>query len=141
MIGLALIDSFTFYNLEFFERVNRNDEKKKSIENLFNSYNPTLIRSHPGQRSSLSRHLRDVPVTDFFGSDIDVELTTDLHILQKKKLHFHFFSPKNGFSFSLSQLSQSVLEDYKVQNMKPTSVSVISIFLFLGFTFLFSRFV
>lgn len=73
-IGVAVIDRFTYYNLEFLEKVDM--QSKATLKDLFNSYNPTFIHSTPGVRSDLfSRPLDKVLVTDFFGSVQNVELT------------------------------------------------------------------
>lgn len=67
-VGVAVIDRFTYYNLEFLE--NKVDRMSKTtIKELFDSYNPEDIHSHPGIRSDLfKRDLKDVLITDFFGS-------------------------------------------------------------------------
>ena len=73
-IGVAVIDRFTYYNLEFLENVDM--QSKATLQDLFNSYNPTFIHSTPGVRSDLFRRpLHKVLVTDFFGSVQNVELT------------------------------------------------------------------
>jgi phosphatidylinositol glycan class K len=73
-IGVAVIDRFTYYNLEFLEDVDM--QSKATLKDLFNSYNPTFIHSTPGVRSDLfPRPLDKVLVTDFFGSVQNVELT------------------------------------------------------------------
>ncbi|RIA80606.1 peptidase C13 family-domain-containing protein [Glomus cerebriforme] len=73
-IGVAVIDRFTYYNLEFLERVDM--QSKATLQDLFNSYNPSFIHSTPGVRSDLFRRpLNKVLVTDFFGSVQNVELT------------------------------------------------------------------
>ncbi|CAG8700476.1 9187_t:CDS:2, partial [Acaulospora morrowiae] len=73
-IGVAVIDRFTYYNLEFLEKIDM--QSKSTLQDLFNSYDPMLIHSTPGVRSDLFRRPLDkVLVTDFFGSVQNVELT------------------------------------------------------------------
>jgi phosphatidylinositol glycan class K len=73
-IGVAVIDRFTYYNLEFLEKVDM--QSKATLQDLFNSYSPVLIHSTPGVRSDLFRRSLDkVLVTDFFGSVQNIELT------------------------------------------------------------------
>ncbi|CAJ0751924.1 19686_t:CDS:2 [Entrophospora sp. SA101] len=73
-IGVAVIDRFTYYNLEFLEKIDM--QSKATLKDLFDSYNPQLIHSTPGFRSDLFRRPLDkVLVTDFFGSVQNVELT------------------------------------------------------------------
>ena len=73
-IGVAVIDRFTYYNLEFLEKVDM--QSKATLQDLFNSYDSDSIHSTPGVRSDLFRRPLDkVLVTDFFGSVQNVELT------------------------------------------------------------------
>ena len=44
-IGVAVIDRFTYYNLEVLEKVQK--EGQQTIDDLFRSYNPALMISHP----------------------------------------------------------------------------------------------
>ncbi|RIB18152.1 peptidase C13 family-domain-containing protein [Gigaspora rosea] len=72
-IGVAVIDRFTYYNLEFLEKIDM--QSKSTLQDLFDSYDPSLIHSTPGVRSDLFRRPLDkVLVTDFFGSVQNVEL-------------------------------------------------------------------
>ncbi|KAI8910292.1 peptidase C13 family-domain-containing protein [Gorgonomyces haynaldii] len=83
-IGVAVIDRFTYYNLETFERLEREDQK--SLKQLFNSYNPVEIHSTPGIRQDLFRRpLEQTLVTDFFGGVSSVELTTQPHKIVAQK--------------------------------------------------------
>ena len=56
-IGVAVIDRYTYYNLEFLEKVDM--QSKATLQDLFNSYNPNLIHSTPGVRSDLFRRPLD----------------------------------------------------------------------------------
>lgn len=80
-VGVAVIDRFTYYNLEFLEKVDR--QSKTTIADLFGSYNPADIHSDPGIRSDLfKRDLKEVLLTDFFGSVQHAEVdnsTSDAH--------------------------------------------------------------
>lgn len=72
-VGVAVIDRFTYYNLEFLEAIDKTS--KTTIQELFDSYNPADIHSHPGIRSDLfGRNLSDVLITDFFGNIQNVEI-------------------------------------------------------------------
>ena len=60
-IGVAVIDRFTYYNLETLERLDR--DHQETIETLFNSYNPRDMHSTPGIRKDLfQRQLGNVPL-------------------------------------------------------------------------------
>ncbi|KAJ1557998.1 glycosylphosphatidylinositol anchor biosynthesis [Nowakowskiella sp. JEL0078] len=73
-IGVAVIDRFTYYNLETLERLERGD--KSTIRNLFDTYDKNLMHSTPGFREDLfSRSLDQTLVTDFFGAVQTIEFT------------------------------------------------------------------
>lgn len=73
-IGVAVIDRFTYYNLEFMERIGH--DSASTLKELFDSYNPWLMNSHPGFRTDLSSRMpEEIRVTDFFGSVQSVRLT------------------------------------------------------------------
>ncbi|KAI9199253.1 peptidase C13 family-domain-containing protein [Polychytrium aggregatum] len=79
-IGVAVIDRFTYFNLETLERVNRGDPT--SIRYLFDSYNPTYMLSTPGIRTDLfNRGLPQTLVTDFFGGVQNIELSSSRYTL------------------------------------------------------------
>ncbi|KAG9313391.1 peptidase C13 family-domain-containing protein, partial [Chiua virens] len=71
-IGVSVIDSYTHFVLEFMEGINKTSQV--SVQDLFSSYDPTLIRSHPGVRSDLFRRPLDkTRITDFFGGVAQAE--------------------------------------------------------------------
>ncbi|TFK90451.1 hypothetical protein K466DRAFT_484750 [Polyporus arcularius HHB13444] len=77
-LGVAVIDSYTHYILEFMEGINKTSQT--TMEDLFNYYDPEKIHSHPGVRSDLfGRPLRDALVTDFFGGVAQAEILPPLH--------------------------------------------------------------
>ncbi|QPG74562.1 glycosylphosphatidylinositol anchor biosynthesis [Brettanomyces nanus] len=66
-IGVAVIDRFTYYNLEFLENVTR--DSPLTMQDLVNSYTLDKIHSNAGVRTDLfDRNLSDVLITDFFGN-------------------------------------------------------------------------
>jgi len=92
-IGVAVIDRFTHTTLDFFERsfVGGNDHRQGSatadhfvsLEELFRSYNPRTLKSNVDIRDKyFERNLKEVPVTDFFGSTLDIDLTDDIYPLE-----------------------------------------------------------
>ncbi|KAI0750396.1 peptidase C13 family-domain-containing protein [Fomes fomentarius] len=77
-VGVAVIDSYTHFILEFLEGINKTSQT--TMEDLFNIYDPVKIRSHPGVRSDLFRRpVRDALVTDFFGGVSQAEVLPPLH--------------------------------------------------------------
>ncbi|KAH6856303.1 gpi-anchor transamidase-like protein [Chaetomium sp. MPI-CAGE-AT-0009] len=77
-IGVAVIDRYTYYNLEFLETEVRDTSSKKTVGDLFDSYTYEKIHSHAGVRYDLFRGGADAArkrlVTDFFGNVQNVEI-------------------------------------------------------------------
>jgi len=77
-IGVAVIDRYTYYNLEFLESEVRDPSSKKTVGDLFDSYTYEKIHSHAGVRYDLFRGgaeaARKRLVTDFFGNVQNVEV-------------------------------------------------------------------
>ncbi|KAG7812202.1 hypothetical protein KL921_001434 [Ogataea angusta] len=66
-IGVAVIDRFTYYNLEFLESLEK--DSKLTLQDLVDSYTFEKIHSNAGVRTDLfQRNLSDVLITDFFGN-------------------------------------------------------------------------
>ncbi|KAJ3151777.1 hypothetical protein HDU89_001825 [Geranomyces variabilis] len=73
-IGVAVIDRFTYYNLETLEKLKSGDPA--SLAELFASYGRYAIASTPGVRRDLyPRGTETALVTDFFGGVQNVRLT------------------------------------------------------------------
>ncbi|KAJ7060858.1 peptidase C13 family-domain-containing protein [Mycena amicta] len=71
-IGVAVIDRYTHYVLEYLEGINKTSHN--SMADLFASYDRDKIASDPGVRSDLfKRPLSDVRLTDFLGSVAHVQ--------------------------------------------------------------------
>ncbi|KAH7431192.1 hypothetical protein KP509_08G035700 [Ceratopteris richardii] len=70
-VGVSVVDRFTYYTLAFFE--NLDIYSNASLISLFQSYNPALLMSHADYRQDLfPRALNEVPVTNFFGSVMEI---------------------------------------------------------------------
>jgi len=83
-LGLSVIDRFTYYTLEFFER-NVTADSNATIADLFYSYNYQKLKSHAGWRTDLfNRPIEEVLLTDFFGSVSRVQLTQSEYPLIEK---------------------------------------------------------
>ncbi|TPX30413.1 hypothetical protein SmJEL517_g06012 [Synchytrium microbalum] len=81
-IGVAVVDSFTHFNLEVLERLGPEDQSTLAV--LFATYDPRLIHSHPGFREDLFPRGREKSlVTDFFGSVQSVELIEHTYSLSE----------------------------------------------------------
>ncbi|KAI0869284.1 peptidase C13 family-domain-containing protein [Hypoxylon argillaceum] len=77
-VGVAVIDRYTYYNLEFLESEVRDLSSKKTIGELFDSYTYEKIHSHAGVRYDLFNGGADVArsrlLTDFFGNIQNIEV-------------------------------------------------------------------
>ncbi|EIW52521.1 GPI-anchor transamidase [Trametes versicolor FP-101664 SS1] len=72
-IGVAVIDTYTHYILEYMEGINKTSQA--TMQDLFDTYDPVKINSHPGVREDLfPRSLRNTLVTDFFGGVAQAEV-------------------------------------------------------------------
>ena len=77
-IGVAVIDRWTYYNLDFLETQVTNPNSKLTLGNLFDSYDESKIHSQPGVRWDLfpggEERGRERLVVDFFGNVQGVEV-------------------------------------------------------------------
>ncbi|CCM04290.1 uncharacterized protein FIBRA_06461 [Fibroporia radiculosa] len=72
-IGVAVIDKFTHYILQFMEGINKTSQA--SMQDLFNTYDYKKFESHAGVRADLFRRPLDrTLVTDFFGGVAQAEI-------------------------------------------------------------------
>lgn len=76
-VGVAVIDRYTYFNLDFLETKVLNESSKLTLGELFDSYDDEQIHSHPGFRYDLLEGgepaARSRLVTDFFGNVQNVE--------------------------------------------------------------------
>ncbi|RFU27026.1 hypothetical protein B7463_g9307, partial [Scytalidium lignicola] len=79
-VGVAVIDRYTYYNLDFLETQVTDPGSKKTLGDLFDSYDEAKIHSHPGFRWDLfpggESAGRDRLLMDFFGNVQNVEVDT-----------------------------------------------------------------
>lgn len=77
-VGVAVIDRYTYYNLEFLETQVRDPTSKLTMGDLFDSYDEEKIHSHPGIRYDLfeggEQAARTKLIMDFFGNVQNVEV-------------------------------------------------------------------
>jgi glycosylphosphatidylinositol transamidase (GPIT) subunit GPI8 len=78
-VGVAVIDRYTYYNLDFLETQVRERGSKKTLGDLFDSYDEEKVLSHPGLRWDLfpggEEAGRNRLIMDFFGNvqGVDVD--------------------------------------------------------------------
>ncbi|MCJ1224979.1 glycosylphosphatidylinositol anchor biosynthesis [Toensbergia leucococca] len=77
-VGVAVIDRYTYYNLDFLETQVTSPTSKLTLGNLFDSYDESKIHSDPGVRWDLfaggEERGRERLVMDFFGNVQGVEI-------------------------------------------------------------------
>ncbi|KAK3076468.1 hypothetical protein LTS18_012919 [Coniosporium uncinatum] len=77
-VGVAVIDRYTYYNLDFLETQVKEPTSKKTLGDLFGSYDEAKIHSHPGVRYDLFKggemEAKRRLVMDFFGNVQNVEI-------------------------------------------------------------------
>ncbi|KAG4432192.1 glycosylphosphatidylinositol anchor biosynthesis [Cadophora sp. M221] len=77
-VGVAVIDRYTYYNLDFLETQVREPSSKQTLGHLFDSYDESKIHSDPGVRWDLfpggEQGGRERLVMDFFGNVQNVEV-------------------------------------------------------------------
>jgi glycosylphosphatidylinositol transamidase (GPIT) subunit GPI8 len=77
-VGVAVIDRYTYFNLDFLETQVKDQFSKLTLGDLFDSYDFDKIHSHPGFRYDLfhggEQAARDRLVMDFFGNVRNVEV-------------------------------------------------------------------
>lgn len=83
-VGVAVIDRYTYYNLEFLENQVKDLSSRKTVGELFDSYDYSKIHSNPGFRYDLfpggADEARSRRITDFFGNiqNVEVDRAKDL---------------------------------------------------------------
>lgn len=117
-IGVSVIDSFTHFVLEFMEGINKTSQV--SMQNLFSSYDPVKIRSHPGVRSDLfGRPLESALITDFFGGVSQAEvfpvIEESVNILSQTRDSFH--DGQSSISNSRSIDTQAYSPDFSAPDI------------------------
>jgi glycosylphosphatidylinositol transamidase (GPIT) subunit GPI8 len=77
-VGVAVIDRYTYFNLDFLETQVQDQFSKLTLGDLFDSYDFDKIHSHPGFRYDLfpggEHNARNRLVMDFFGNVRNVEV-------------------------------------------------------------------
>lgn len=70
-IGVAVIDRFTYYTLDYLEHIEKNSTL--TLQDLFDSYTFENVHSHVGVRTELfERNVNETLITDFFADVQDV---------------------------------------------------------------------
>jgi glycosylphosphatidylinositol transamidase (GPIT) subunit GPI8 len=89
-VGVAVIDRYTYYNLEFLENEVQDMSSKKTVGELFGSYDFEKIHSNPGVRYDLfpggASAARSRLITDFFGNVQNVEVQSAGNLTLEEEL-------------------------------------------------------
>ena len=82
-------------------------ERYGSIGDLMRSYNPSLVQSNPNWKIDLMKRSPDeIPLTDFFGSDLKISPIYSSYQLKKKK----------KFRENKIELNQELKNEKKLKN-------------------------
>lgn len=125
-VGVAVIDRYTYYNLEFLETQVRDPTSKLTMGELFNSYDEEKIHSHPGIRYDLfeggEQAARNRKVMDFFGNvqNVEVEGNERNETQWRQELEaiegmIAEAKRRHNESLSTRPLAQNVVEEAEVQ--------------------------
>jgi phosphatidylinositol glycan class K len=118
-VGVAVIDRYTYYNLEFLESNVKDLSSKKTVGELFDSYDYSKIHSNPGFRYDLfkggAEEARSRRITDFFGNiqNVEVDRAEDL-ALEEELLEL---------SKAIAVLQQRAAEEELALNNKTSPVA------------------
>ncbi|AJV00828.1 Gpi8p [Saccharomyces cerevisiae YJM1387] len=130
-IGVAVIDRFTYYCLDFLEQIDKNSTL--TLQDLFDSFAFEKIHSHVGVRTDLfDRNPSEVLITDFFANVQNV-IPDDSKPLSVS--HYHHY--KDHIDTAQYELNNNVLDlaletyrknnqsskiEKKIKDIKSTSV-------------------
>lgn len=103
-IGVAVIDRFTYYCLDFLENIDKNSTL--TLQDLFDSFTFERIHSHVGVRTDLfERDPSEVLITDFFANVQNV-IPDDSKPLSLSHYHHH----KDDIDTAQYELNNNVLD-------------------------------
>ncbi|KAF1922547.1 uncharacterized protein M421DRAFT_353928 [Didymella exigua CBS 183.55] len=136
-VGVAVIDRYTYYNLEFLETQVRDPTSKLTMGDLFDSYDEEKIHSHPGIRYDLfeggEQAARNRLVMDFFGNVQNVEVEgekrnetqwrQDLEAIERM---INEAKRRHNESLSIQPQAQHIVEESKpVQSSKRQGAAMV----------------
>ncbi|KAF1363064.1 hypothetical protein EJ07DRAFT_173772 [Lizonia empirigonia] len=136
-VGVAVIDRYTYYNLEFLETQVRDPTSKLTMGDLFDSYDEEKIHSHPGIRYDLfqggEQSARNRLVMDFFGNVQNVEVEGERRNETQWKQELDAIEKmiseakrRHNESLSVEAQTQHVVEEAKpTQNLRKQGAAMV----------------
>lgn len=147
-IGVAVIDRFTYYTLDFLEKIDR--DSKETMDKLFAEYTFENVHSHPGIRTDLfKRNVSEVLLTDFFGNvqnvvvdDVNMELlenekVTEYNEDNNQTKNIIKERGPTQFSFECDENSKSLI---KVPQLHARIFGVVTVGVIVALWFISSKF-
>ena len=147
-IGVAVIDRFTYYTLDFLEKIDR--DSKETMDKLFAEYTFENVHSHPGIRTDLfKRNVSEVLLTDFFGNvqnvvvdDVNTELlenekVTEYNEDNNQTKNIIKERGPTQFSFECDENSKSLI---KVPQLHARIFGVVTVGVIVALWFISSKF-
>ena len=138
-IGVAVIDRFTYFTLDFLERIDKNSNA--TMDKLFDVYVYDNIHSTPKVRTDLfQRNVSDVLLTDFFGNVRNVvldEIDPDIFYIYTHKENGTMVVPRDlRASYDKNETGERVVVKERSpvfqDEDQPHSLSSLSQFNFVG---------
>jgi phosphatidylinositol glycan class K len=135
-VGVAVIDRYTYYNLDFLETQVREPGSKQTLADLFDSYDESKIHSHPGVRWDLfpggEAGGRERLVMDFFGNVQNVEVSSgndtewkeDLLALGKKIADLRKMADAVDAAATNSSMPEPIAGSHIIPKLKAAKVEV-----------------
>lgn len=147
-IGVAVIDRFTYYTLDFLEKIDR--DSKETMDKLFAEYTFENVHSHSGIRTDLfKRNVSEVLLTDFFGNvqnvvvdDVNTELlenekVTEYNEDNNQTKNIIKERGPTQFSFECDENSKSLI---KVPQLHARIFGVVTVGVIVALWFISSKF-
>lgn len=141
-IGVAVIDRFTYYTLDFLENIEPNSTT--TIDKLFEVYTFDNIHSTPGFRTDLfKRDISTVKLTDFFGNIQDVivdEIEEDILYVANHDESGKLLQPSDNKTNNIAKISKIDFETYTKENqanlvkLTPEQTKIIGLVSFVAIT-------
>lgn len=141
-IGVAVIDRFTYYTLDFLENVEPNSTT--TIDKLFEVYTFDNIHSTPGFRTDLfQRDISTVKLTDFFGNIQNVivdEIEDDILYVANHDESGRLLEQVENKTNNVAKVSKIDFESYTKENqvnlvkLSPEQTKLIGFISFIAIT-------
>lgn len=136
-LGVAVIDRFTYFALEFLEKIEKNSSL--TIDKLFEVFTFRNIHSTSGHRKDLiERNIEDILITDFFANiqKVYVDSVKSIHFNNKENTKNINFKKKYHDNSSIKTSYPAVYYDSKTQKIREHRFQYFFVFIILVLFFI-----